>query len=385
MLLPLSLLATILGLLLLETGLLRRWRNCIPLRVHVNGTRGKSSVVRFIAAGLRAGGRRPFAKITGVRPTLILPAGEESLLRRRGPARVQEQLSMVRRAASTGADALVLECMSILPEYQQLERHILRPHVYVLTNIRNDHREEMGRTIEEQAEAMCDAIPENGVVVTAEEDHLALIRRYTNQRRSRLIPVRGEDVQDLSLPEGTLPINVALALAVCEACGIQRKVALEGIHDEVLRQGRQEYRLTVNGRALRFVNGFAVNDAPSASGFIRHWRGVTKVDGLVVIVLNTRADRPLRTKDLSAWIGSEPKISQVILTGTHIPYAQRQLERAGMRRERIHRFAAKDVARPIDAFARVVRNEELVVGLGNIAGDGFALLDSLEEGSRHGH
>ena len=37
----------------------------IPIRVHVNGTRGKSSVTRLIAAGLRAGGVRTFAKTTG--------------------------------------------------------------------------------------------------------------------------------------------------------------------------------------------------------------------------------------------------------------------------------------------------------------------------------
>ena len=29
--------------------------NAIPLRIHVNGTRGKSSVTRLIAAGLREG------------------------------------------------------------------------------------------------------------------------------------------------------------------------------------------------------------------------------------------------------------------------------------------------------------------------------------------
>ena len=33
-----------------------RWhRRRIPVRVHVNGSRGKSSVTRLIAAGLRAG------------------------------------------------------------------------------------------------------------------------------------------------------------------------------------------------------------------------------------------------------------------------------------------------------------------------------------------
>ena len=38
--------------------------NRIPVRVHVNGTRGKTSVTRLIAAGLRAGGKRVCAKTT---------------------------------------------------------------------------------------------------------------------------------------------------------------------------------------------------------------------------------------------------------------------------------------------------------------------------------
>ena len=34
----------------------------LPIRIHVNGTRGKSSVARLIAAGMRAGGLRTYAK-----------------------------------------------------------------------------------------------------------------------------------------------------------------------------------------------------------------------------------------------------------------------------------------------------------------------------------
>ena len=43
----------------------------IPVRVHVNGTRGKSSVTRLIAAGLRSTGRRVFAKTTGTMARMI--------------------------------------------------------------------------------------------------------------------------------------------------------------------------------------------------------------------------------------------------------------------------------------------------------------------------
>jgi len=49
----------------------------IPVRIHVNGTRGKSSITRLIAAGLRAGERRVVAKTTGTKPRIILEDGRE--------------------------------------------------------------------------------------------------------------------------------------------------------------------------------------------------------------------------------------------------------------------------------------------------------------------
>ena len=43
----------------------------IPVRIHVNGTRGKSSVTRLIAAGLRESGFNTYAKTTGTTPRII--------------------------------------------------------------------------------------------------------------------------------------------------------------------------------------------------------------------------------------------------------------------------------------------------------------------------
>ena len=43
----------------------------LPIRIHVNGSRGKSSVTRLIAAGLRAGGLKILAKTTGTSARII--------------------------------------------------------------------------------------------------------------------------------------------------------------------------------------------------------------------------------------------------------------------------------------------------------------------------
>src|SRR5437867_10070437 len=80
----------------------------IPLRIHVNGTRGKSSVTRLIAGGLRASGRRVFAKTTGTMARMIRADGSEVNVYRAGSPNLIEQTRIVRRAVEDGAEVLVI-------------------------------------------------------------------------------------------------------------------------------------------------------------------------------------------------------------------------------------------------------------------------------------
>ena len=77
------------GLLLaagaVEKQLHRRNLRAIPIRVMVNGTRGKTSVTRLIAAILREAGVRTWAKTTGSQAAWILPDGSEREYRKRRP------------------------------------------------------------------------------------------------------------------------------------------------------------------------------------------------------------------------------------------------------------------------------------------------------------
>src|SRR2546426_3683025 len=87
----------------------------IPVRIHVNGTRGKSSVTRLIAAGMRAGGIRTLAKTTGTLARIIDPEGREIDVFRVGRPNLIEQTRIVRRAIEWGAEAMVIECMAVTP------------------------------------------------------------------------------------------------------------------------------------------------------------------------------------------------------------------------------------------------------------------------------
>lgn len=84
--------------LLWEAHTARVARKKLAHVVHVNGTRGKSTVSRLIEAGLRAGGLRVFCKTTGTDPLTIDVNGREEPIRRRGKANIKEQIAILRRA-----------------------------------------------------------------------------------------------------------------------------------------------------------------------------------------------------------------------------------------------------------------------------------------------
>ena len=133
--------------LLWEAHAVRIARKKLAHVVHVNGTRGKSTVSRLIEAGLRAGGLRVFCKTTGTDPMTIDVNGREELICRRGKANIKEQIAVLRRAAAQNAQVLVVECMAITPEFQQTSQHdILRADIGVITNVRRDHMDVMGDT-----------------------------------------------------------------------------------------------------------------------------------------------------------------------------------------------------------------------------------------------
>ena len=90
----------LLGAGVVENLLHQRCLKRIPVRVHVNGTRGKSTTTRLIAAGLRAGGLRVIAKTTGTAARLIMEDESElPVARRNGRANISEQMRIIRLAA----------------------------------------------------------------------------------------------------------------------------------------------------------------------------------------------------------------------------------------------------------------------------------------------
>jgi len=138
---------------------LDKYRRKIPIRIAVNGTRGKTGAVRMIAAALRANKLTVCCKTSGSETRFIRSDGCEERVGRFGPPSVIEQVRMLRKAAALGSDAVVFEIMGIQPEYQILEsKRIIDPGYTLIVNARLDH-EEQGNSEEEVMNNYLAAVP----------------------------------------------------------------------------------------------------------------------------------------------------------------------------------------------------------------------------------
>ena len=275
-----------------EALISRRDRKKLKHVIYVNGTRGKSTVTRMITAGLRAGGYTVFGKSTGTLPMLLHTDGTVTEIARRALANIREQLRVLHQAAREGAEILVAECMALAPELQSVSgRRMLRADIGVITNARVDHTDVMGETREEVLEVLMEMLPEKGRVFTAERDLFDRIEKKAARLRSAAVLALPEEAQDLS--DLDFPENAALALAVCEALGVPREKAAEGIRAFV----RDPYDLKVYRKGqLIVINAFSANDVSSTETIYREVSG--GAEKRLILLINHREDRPARALEM---------------------------------------------------------------------------------------
>jgi poly-gamma-glutamate synthase PgsB/CapB len=370
--------AILLVLGVVELSLHARRLAAIRYRIHVNGTRGKSSVTRLIAAGLREAGMVVCAKTTGSTARMILPDGHELPIYRPAGPNVIEQKRIVAVASAYGAEALVIECMAIQPLLQSLsELKLVRATHAVITNARPDHLEVMGPTEKEVAHALAGITPLRGKLYTAEHTHLDAMRAAAADRKSQLVVVDPfDDEEALSKFRYTEHAdNVALALAVCADLGVEREVALRGMWKGRPDPGAMtERRLDFFGRRIVFVNGFAANDPVSTEQVwtlaLERYNGV----GRRIAVFNCRTDRPQRSRALGqACVGWQPADHVVVMgSSTHV-FAD-AATRAGLDATKIVLVEGLPVEEVFERIVSLAGESALVMGMGNIGGDGLKLV-----------
>ncbi len=350
----------------------RRRLRRIPVRVHVAGSRGKSTTTRLIAAGLRAGGLTVLAKTTGSVPRLIRVDGGEEVWLRRGPPSIREQARFIARAAAQSADAIVVESMAIRPELVWASEHYLvQATVAVVTNTRSDHLEELGPEPRAMAEGLRWVVPRGKVLVVTEDAAAALIleRAHALGTTLRIVNTAGAPA---------LACNRLLALAVCEELGVPAAIAAAGMDRAPdAADAFSVSEIEIDGRRVRFANAFACNDAHSLDLLWREAYGAMPVPA--VVLLNARKDRRLRTRQFLEFLARRDPPVTLFLGGD--PGAKRLATRAGFDGREVRIVRAAPAASVLRALAAEAEANTIIWGTGNYQGLGAEIVEAMRTGA----
>ncbi len=370
---------SLVGLGLLESFLHRRNLATIPTRIHVNGTRGKSSVTRLIAAGLRASGKRTCAKTTGTLARMILPDGAEYPVFRPARANVIEQIRIVRAAAEIESEALVIECMALIPYLQWLCEFMLVHATHsVITNARADHLDVMGPGEKDVAWALLGMVPKEGKLYTAERRHLDAFRKVCDDRKSELITVGLDEVnaiQPLDLAQFSYiehAENVALALRILSDLGVDRATALQGMWSASPDPGIMTVaELDFFGREIVFVNGFAANDPESTE---RIWDMACDrypSVGKRIMIFNCRFDRPDRSRQLAECCAAWRPADHYVLIGSGTYIFAKHAINSGLDSRKLVMAEGDGAPEIFEKVVSLSGRSSLVMGMANIGGAGL--------------
>lgn len=359
----------------------------IQVRVLVNGIRGKSSITRLVAGALRGGDLRVVAKTTGTAARFIYPDGtEEPVFRKFNIANVAEQIGIVARAAAEGPDALVMECMAVQPALQEVNQtKLIQSNIGVLCNVREDHLEEMGPTLDDVARSLSRSMPVGGVCITAEQDRFEVLAEEARRRDCRLILVDPESVSDEEMDRFTwftFKENVAIALAVAAEVGIGRQAALNGMWAAPPDPGVltvETYH--VGSTTVRFANVFAANDPQSTVANVQELATRGTIAPPFTVLINCRPDRVERNGQMGAIMGELGATTAVLIghptrsARDAIPddWQGEVIDLGGLAR------TPDEIWRALVTIAESAPDETAtVLAIGNIHGQGELLLEYMD-------
>ena len=282
----------------------------LKVRIYVNGIRGKSTVTRMVAGILREAGFRTIAKTTGSAARVILDDGFEIPIQRISAPTIMELLNTLKQHTKKETEAIVFETMALHPQNQIASQDLLvKGNINIITNIREDHQDVMGETLEEITDTLSLTIPQNGVLITSEDrkelrDRLAKNAKVKNSQLIYADPssVTEKDLSGFSYI--SFKENVAIGLTIANILGIPRATAIRGMWNTRPDIGVVTIQRTLwNDKEIVWAPLFAVNDRESTIISMDALKPYYNKNATRIGILNNRldrADRAMRFADIAA-------------------------------------------------------------------------------------
>lgn len=304
--------------LILSDLLTRYYRKQIKLVIHVNGIRGKSTIVRMLDAVFREHGYQTFSKVTGTSPRYIGVDGIERDIKRIN-ANILEQRRFLKKAAKEKADVLIIECMALKPELQTISEKFLCSDIAIISNVKIDHLEVMGENHYQIARTLLRSARNNQKIIVGDK---YIVDKYSDQYTDLIM------ANSYRVFEGEHKSNTDIVFELVNDLKLDNKKAKRAIKNYNRDIGVSK---TIDYQGSKVSSSFAVNDFESTIDFYKKYKSILESeykDKDEVVWFNDRMDRPYRSKLFIKWL---VKISpyKIILSGDRLNENRKNLKKLG--------------------------------------------------------
>ncbi|CAM3137962.1 poly-gamma-glutamate synthase PgsB [Staphylococcus argensis] len=354
----------------------------ILVRININGIRGKSTITRLIYGMLREDEYRVIGKTTGTDARMMywFTPREYPVYRKPQGANIGEQRDIIRKVVKQKANALVNECMAVNPDYQiTFQKDLVKANIGVIVNVMEDHMDVLGPTLDEVAQAFTATIPYNGHLVIMKDDYTDFFIKEAKKRHTTPIVVDKNTISEDFLRRFdylVFPDNVAIAIGVAEALGIDQETAERGMLNAPPDSGAVniEY-FTANNTTNVYVNAFAANEPQSTKAILNKVESYNYPYTKKVVILNCRGDRVDRTRMFAENFIAEVDYDTLICTGKSTQLVT-EIMRSQPDKKYLN-FEGHDIHDVEEAVLHEAQNA-LIFCVGNIHGHGKQIAQYIE-------
>jgi hypothetical protein len=248
---------------------------------------------------------------------------------------------------------------------------LIRPSLVIVTNVRDDHRETLGDAPDRQRAAYLNSLPSRCRWLTRDAELLAFAsrsKRYPEPEPISETSPEPNQIENMDVVSETS----STALAALDALGWNTEPARQAVHAAAMQVVTPARTVRFLGEEATLLDAFSANDTQSLDRLWSEWRRDSGDPSAWSVLLNTRADRPLRTRQFCRWLGARKDVDEVYVAGSHRSAAARLL--------RQQRFRVTQVTGDKPAVVsgsggppNAAESRRILVGIGNVQGLGLSL------------
>ena len=351
---------------IIENALHRNRLARIPVRILVNGTRGKTSVSKIIVSALNHNGIKTIGRTTGSEASILLPDGTTMPFKRKFSPRITEIITFVRHCSVNNFECMVVECMALGAENQHVfSDRLLRPTHIAITNSHVDHIPEIGATEDETMWTLSRCLYPNSEVFCTEDGY----EKYCKQAKSHFRRVLVRDYEGKMI-ESMIPVhnsNLSIAIDICNELGVSEEKVVEAVHTVVPDIGLVTH---VPGRSGSIcIMNFAVNDVFNMKKAVVDTSMKYGPNRKLCIIYNNRSDREYRLLHMRSIFAEHANlISHVYCIGDY----REKISRFFMKRCGVKASAEND--KTMYDIIQTAKEDTVFLGLGNIKGSAESIV-----------